>query len=154
MHTTKEPEKTRPQAFIHYGALGPFSDAIGELWFRKSEDGRFLTQTAITADHANNLGVPHGGFLCTLADNSMGACVRHSTGHRYVTVNLSIDFIGRAPNDSLIEVSSTLRKTGKRLCFVECVAAAQGLVIFTAKGIFQRVDVRQHSDQSMDGDDR
>ena len=140
MKTIQDLSEADPHAFQSYGVLGPFSDGIGELRFLHVKDGQFMTRFDITASHTNNLGIPHGGFLCTLADNSMGACLRLSTGHRFVTVHLNIDFIGLARVGTVIEISTTLQKIGGRLCFVECLGTTGGEIVFSAKGLFKRID--------------
>lgn len=44
--------------------------------------------------HANALGIVHGGMLAAFLDSAMGTAVWHALERRAVTLRLSLDYIG------------------------------------------------------------
>jgi len=75
-------------------AIG-FSAANGP-WFEKIEDGRAIRGFRPGPQHANALGIVHGGMLAAFLDSAMGTAVWQTLHRRAVTLRLSIDYLGPA----------------------------------------------------------
>ena len=90
--------------------------------------------------HTNSRGMVHGGLLAALADNAMGlSCgVKIDGGRtRLVTVSLGIDFVGTAKTGQWLTIESDVVKTGKTLCFAQCLAKADGEIVARGNGTFR-----------------
>jgi uncharacterized protein (TIGR00369 family) len=74
------------------GAVG-FAEANGP-WFEKIENGRAIRGFRPGPQHANALGIVHGGMLMAFLDSAMGTAVWHGLQRRSVTLRLSIDYLG------------------------------------------------------------
>ena len=62
-------------------------------WFEKIEDGRVIRGFRPGPQHANGLGIVHGGMLAAFLDSVMGSTVFHVLERRCVTVRLSVDYL-------------------------------------------------------------
>ena len=74
------------------------SDAIGFAaangpWFEKVEGSRLIRAFRPGPQHANALGIVHGGMLAAFLDSAMGSTVSHVLQRRSVTVRLTIDYL-------------------------------------------------------------
>jgi uncharacterized protein (TIGR00369 family) len=63
-------------------------------WFEKIEDGRVIRGFRPGPEHANGLGIVHGGMLAAFLDSAMGTAVFHTLQRRAVTLRLSLDYLG------------------------------------------------------------
>ncbi len=50
--------------------------------------GRTRLRLALQPEHANNLGIAHGGALCTLLDVALGTAARLQAGRPVVTLDM------------------------------------------------------------------
>lgn len=88
-------EAAIPEGFSALAAAVGFAEANGP-WFEKIVDGRAIRGFLPGAQHANALGIVHGGMLAAFLDSAMGTAVWHALGRRSVTLRLSLDFLGPA----------------------------------------------------------
>ena len=72
-------------------AIG-FAAANGP-WFEKVEGSRLIRAFRPGPQHANALGIVHGGMLAAFLDSAMGSTVSHVLQRRAVTVRLTIDYL-------------------------------------------------------------
>ena len=72
-------------------AIG-FAAANGP-WFEKVEGSRLIRAFRPGPQHANSLGIVHGGMLAAFLDSAMGSTVSHVLQRRSVTVRLTIDYL-------------------------------------------------------------
>ena len=70
-----------------------FSAANGP-WFERIEKHRVIRAFKPGPQHANALGIVHGGMLAAFLDSAMGTAVWHALERRAVTLRLSLDYIG------------------------------------------------------------
>ncbi len=56
-----------------------------------------------------------------------------------MTVSLSVDFVGSAEIGQWFSIESDVIKTGKTICFAQCLIKADGVVIARASGTFRVV---------------
>ena len=91
--------------------------------------------------HTNGRGLIHGGLITALADNAMGYSCAQATNWTtsFVTVSLSIDFVGSAEIGQWCSIESDVIKTGKTICFAQSLIKADGVVIARASGTFRVV---------------
>ena len=61
---------------------------------RRSTDGRAIRGFLPGRQHANALGIVHGGMLAAFLDSAMGTAVFHTLNRRAVTLRLSLDYLG------------------------------------------------------------
>ena len=73
-------------------AIG-FAEANGP-WFEKLKDGRAIRGFRPGPQHANALGIVHGGMLAAFLDSAMGTTIWHTLERRAVTLRLTIDYLG------------------------------------------------------------
>ncbi len=108
------------QGFAPFGLHG-FEEFLGRFYSRPSPEGQeFLTQ--VQAHHCNSRGDAHGGFMLALADTFLsGTChLDPQVEVEFVTVDLSHEFLGAAPQGAWVHAQGRLRKHGRSLMFVEC----------------------------------
>jgi uncharacterized protein (TIGR00369 family) len=94
--------------------------AVNGPWFEKVEDGRAIRGFRPGPQHANALGIVHGGMLAAFLDSAMGTSVFHGLGRRAVTLKLSIDYLGPG------RVGDWLQAEGEVIAHDENVAHVRG----------------------------
>src|SRR5437762_7288693 len=73
-------------------AIG-FAAANGP-WFEKMDGRHAIRGFRPGAQHANALGIVHGGMLAAFLDSAMGSAVWHQLERRAVTLRLTLDYLG------------------------------------------------------------
>ena len=84
----------------------------------------------------------HGGLIAALADNAMGLSCGvklDGGGSRLVTVSLAVDYIGTANVGQWLAIETDVIKTGRTLCFAQCLVKADGEAVARANGTFKVV---------------
>jgi acyl-coenzyme A thioesterase PaaI-like protein len=129
-------ESQPPADYQAWKHPSPVIDAIGSLCSHRTAP--LLTGFWVSPEKLNGRGALHGGVIAVIADVSIGhALSRLSTsGHRYVTVNLTCDLLGRASLGDWIDVSVTPSKTRGRLAAGSAAFRNSGRVIATARALF------------------
>ncbi len=94
--------------------------AFNGPWFEKIEGRRAIRGFRPGSQHANALGIVHGGMLAAFLDSAMGGAVWHQLGRRAVTLRLSIDYLGPG------KVGDWLQAEGVVVGHDEHVAQVQG----------------------------
>ena len=84
-----------PAGFRELTEATGFTAANGP-WFEKIEDGRAIRGFLPGPQHANALGIVHGGMLAAFLDSAMGVSVWQTLQRRAVTLTLSLDYLGPA----------------------------------------------------------
>ncbi len=64
-------------------------------------DGCTKLRLTLRPEHANNLGIAHGGIICTLLDVAMGTAARLAAGHSVVTLDMQTRFLNQAGQRTL-----------------------------------------------------
>ncbi|MBB4258398.1 MULTISPECIES: PaaI family thioesterase [unclassified Bradyrhizobium] len=117
---------------------------LTEPWeplYSKNTDKAVIIGLRLARPHTNGRGLIHGGLIAALADNAMGyscALVTNWTTS-FVTVSLSVDFAGSAEIGQWCSIESDVIKTGKTICFAQCLVKADDTVIARASGTFRVV---------------
>ena len=130
-----------PAGFVPNTRPSPVTD-VWEPLYEMTTPMAIVLGLHLRAAHTNRRGLIHGGVIAALADKAMG----HSCGHKIgaalyslVTVSLSLDYIASAKIGQWLTVESDVIKTGKTLCFTQCLVKADGEVIARGNASFRVV---------------
>lgn len=126
----KQDDKTdakQPEGFSIWPTKSEFVRSFATIWYKRS--GKQLTfRIQVQPIHCNSGGIAHGGFLSTLADiwlaNNVGVQLPESA--RFVTSNLSVDFLKPAASGDWLESSIDRVKIGTRLCYASGAILGDG----------------------------
>jgi len=138
-----------PEGFTRNTRPSPVTDAWEPLYERMTPDAVILGLWLRQA-HTNRRGLIHGGVIAALADKAMGhSCGRKMRGlHSLVTVSLSLDYIATAKIGQWLTVESDVIRTGKTLCFTQCLVKADGEVIARGNASFRVVTSKLEEESS------
>ena len=91
--------------------------------------------------HTNSRGLAHGGLITSLADNAMGLSCGHKLGdvrgcsrRRWRSISSARRKVGQ-----WLSVETEVIKTGRTLCFAQCLVKADGVTVARANGSFSVV---------------
>jgi uncharacterized protein (TIGR00369 family) len=124
-----------PPGFRELTELSGFAANNGP-WFEKIENGRSIRGFLPGPQHANTLGIVHGGMLAAFLDSAMGTAVFHTLQRRAVTLTLNLDYLGPG------RVGDWLQAEGEVVGHDEHVAQVRGRLygrrhdVLTAMGSF------------------
>src|ERR1700751_1328480 len=102
-----------PAGFEPHFRKAPFTDPWEPLYSKKTEKA-VIMGLRLAKGHTNARGLIHGGLIASLADNAMGySCAQVTVwSTSYVTVSLSIDYVGSAKTGQWLAVECGGGKTG------------------------------------------
>ena len=114
----------------------PYIDACGPLYGRRDGE-QLVLGLRIERRHCNPGGSCHGGMLATLADMLLvlGAGAQTGAMRYMVTVNLSCDFIGPAPEGAWLEGRLQVLRARRSLVFCQGTLVADGQTVLRLSGI-------------------
>ncbi|MGA0595721.1 PaaI family thioesterase [Enterovirga sp. CN4-39] len=121
-----------------FGAEIPFADhcEIEEIGFA---DGRTRLRMRLGPQHMNNVGIVHGGAICTLLDVSMGTAGRTHAGRPVMTLDMQVAFLAPGRSGVLFGEGSVLR-AGRSILFCEAqVRDEAGELLAKSSGVFKPV---------------
>ena len=129
-----------PDGFEPLSRKSPLTEPWEPIYAKKTERA-VIIGLRLARPHTNGRGLIHGGLITALADNAMGYSCAQATGWTtsFVTVSLSIDFVGSAEIGQWCSIESDVIKTGKTICFAQSLIRADGAVIARASGTFRVV---------------
>lgn len=115
-----------------------FLNLIGPV-YRRIDNGTEWFGLRLEAQHANQGPMAHGGLVASLADIILGrAAIVASTPKRgCLTVNLSIDYLDRAPLGCWLEGMATIERAGRNLSFASCRLLANGKPVATGRAVLK-----------------
>ncbi|TWI66728.1 uncharacterized protein (TIGR00369 family) [Bradyrhizobium huanghuaihaiense] len=133
-----------PAGFEPLFRKSPLTEPWEPLYAKKT-DKAVIIGLRLAKPHTNGRGLIHGGLITALADNAMGYSCAQATGWTtsFVTVSLSVDFVGSAEIGQWCAIESDVIKTGKTICFAQCLIKADDIVIARASGTFRVVPKRE-----------
>jgi uncharacterized protein (TIGR00369 family) len=136
--TQAPPPKPVPGGFEPHDRKSGLTDPWEPLYSRKS-GGTVVLGLRAGPVHANSRGFVHGGLIGALADNAMGLSCARTLGHTggLVTVNLNVDFLGRALEGQWLEFDTVYVKPGRTLCFAQAFVTADGQPCARANAVFR-----------------
>jgi uncharacterized protein (TIGR00369 family) len=118
-----------------FGATIPFADHCGieEIGF---VDGRTRIRLVLGPEHANNLGIAHGGVICTLLDIAMGTVARSTVGRPVITLDMQTAFL--APGRGTLIGEGRILRAGLSTIFCEAeVRNEAGELVAKGSGVFK-----------------
>ena len=124
------------------------SSPLTEPWeplYSKRTDKAVIMGLRLAKPHTNGRGLIHGGLIAALSDNAMGYSCAHVMGNTFslVTIGLAVDFIGSAETGQWLAIETDVIRTGKTICFAQCLAKADDIIIARANGTFRVVPKRE-----------
>ncbi len=137
-----------PDGFEPHYRKSPFTDPWEPLYSQILPD-RVRIGVVLAEAHCNSRGMVHGGFIASMADNSMGlSCgeVMKAEGRAadgLVTINLTTDFMGAAKLGQWLDVDTHYVKIGGSVCFTDCFIRADGDPIARASATFKILKARR-----------
>jgi uncharacterized protein (TIGR00369 family) len=118
-----------------YGAVIPFIDHCG-IEDLEPQGERTYLRLVLGPQHANNLGMAHGGLLCTLIDVAMGTCARRKLGIPVMTLSMQTNFV--APGRGTLVAEGRVLRAGRSIAYCEAtVTGEDGEVVATGSGVFK-----------------
>ena len=121
-----------------FGAEIPFADhcAIEEIG---SVEGRTRLRMTLGPQHMNNIGVVHGGALCTLLDVAMGTAGRTQAGKPVMTLDMQVAFLSPGRSGVLTAEGRVVRG-GRSILFCEAeIRDETGELVAKSSGVFKAV---------------
>ena len=124
-----------------FGAVIPFADHCG-VEPLDIGGGRSRLRLALGPQHGNNLGIAHGGLICTLLDIAMGTAARSKVMHPVMTLDMQVSFL--APGRGTLLAEGRVLRAGRSVVFCEAeVRDEAGELIAKASGLFKPTMVRE-----------
>jgi uncharacterized protein (TIGR00369 family) len=129
-----------PEGFEPHLRKSPLTEPWEPLYAKKTEKA-VIIGLRLARPHTNGRGLIHGGLIAALSDNAMGYSCAQATGGTtsFVTISLSVDFVGSAAIGQWLAVESEVIRTGGTICFAQCLVKADDAVIARASGTFRVV---------------
>lgn len=123
-----------------FGAHIPFVTFCGIEAIAVCE-GRTRLRLALRPEHANNLGIAHGGVICTLLDVALGTAARLRAGRPVVTLDMQTRFL--SPGRGVLSAEGRVTRAGRSLIFCEAeIRDADGELVASATGLLKPVSER------------
>ena len=142
---TRMTEPDLPSGYKLFTRTSPLTTPWAPL-YRKSNTRSVYLGTFLREDHCNSRGLVHGGFIASLADNTMG----YTTGQAMaadgrkisglVTINLAVDYLGRAELGQWMSWEPELLKATRSIAFVMALIKADGVPVARANGTFKIIE--------------
>ena len=115
----------------------------GGIMFRNISESEYEFKSVINENHLNNLGITHGGYICSLIDSGAGtAAYRAANNNPCVTISLDLKFISATKKgDEIIGFAKILKKT-KNMVFLICHLKSKEKIIASASGVWKILNIK------------
>ena len=115
----------------------------GGIMFKNISKTEYEFKSKIKENHLNNIGITHGGFICSLIDAGAGtAAYRSANNIPCVTVSLDVKFITATKlGDEILGFAKVLKKT-KSMIFLICHLQSKNKIIASASGIWKILNLK------------
>lgn len=119
-----------------FGAEIPFADHCGIEEIGVVE-GRTRLRLRSQPFHGNNLGIVHGGVICTLLDIAMGTAARTAIGSPVMTLDMQASFL--SPGRGVLIGEGRVVRAGRSIVFCEAEVReeADGELVAKSSGLFK-----------------
>ena len=128
---------------VNYEALKKLRDDIEcktGFKFVKIENGIAVSELDLEEEHFNPYGIPYGGVLFTMADDTAGVAFL-SAGGNGVTVNGHVDYLRGARNAEKLICTAKVRKAGRRIFYIDAdIVNEKDLDLCRFKFVFINID--------------
>jgi uncharacterized protein (TIGR00369 family) len=142
MTTPKIPQEI-PDGFEPHFRRSPLTEPWEPLYSKRT-DKAVIIGLRLAKPHTNGRGLIHGGLIAALSDNAMGYSCAHVMGNTFslVTIGLAVDFVGSAQTGQWLAIETDVIRTGSTICFAQCLAKADDVIIARANATFRVVPKR------------
>ena len=115
----------------------------GGIMFRNISESEYEFKSVINENHLNNLGITHGGYICSLIDSGAGtAAYRAANNNPCVTISLDLKFISATKKgDEIMGFAKILKKT-KTMVFLICHLKSNEKIIASASGVWKILNIK------------
>ena len=115
----------------------------GGIMFRSISESEYEFKSIINENHLNNLGITHGGYICSLIDSGAGtAAYKAASNNPCVTISLDFKFISATKKgDEIIGFAKILKKT-KNMVFLICHLKSKEKIIASASGVWKILNTK------------
>ncbi|MEQ5786816.1 PaaI family thioesterase [Erythrobacter sp. NFXS35] len=121
----------------------PFESRSGPFFYRREDDGSYVSAFRAEPRHMNGGGFMHGGCLMTFADFALFAIATDElNGDHAVTLNLAGDFLGAVQSGSMVEARGEVTRGGGKTIFVRGMVTGNGKPALSFTGIIRRLTRR------------
>jgi uncharacterized protein (TIGR00369 family) len=118
----------------------PFETRSGPFYYRREDDGSYVSAFRAEPRHMNGGGFMHGGCMMTFADFALFAIATDVLdGDHAVTLNLSGDFLGPISTGALVEARGEVTRGGGKTIFVRGLVTGDGQPALSFTGIIRRL---------------
>ncbi len=133
-----------PDGFEPHFRKSPLTDPWEPLYSKRT-DKAVIFGLRLAKPHTNARGLIHGGLIAALSDNAMGYSCAHLMDNKFslVTIGLAVDFVGSADVGQWLAIETDVIKTGSTICFAQCLAKADDVIIARANGTFRVVPKKE-----------
>lgn len=121
----------------------PFETRSGPFYYRREDDGSYVSAFRAEPRHMNGGGSMHGGCMLTFADFALFAIATDTlAGDHAVTLNLAGDFLGAIAPGALVEARGEVTRGGGKTIFVRGLVTGDGTPALSFTGIIRRLTRR------------
>ena len=128
---------------VNHEALKKLKDDIEcKTGFRfiKIENGIAVSELELEDEHVNPYGIPYGGVLFTMADDTAGIAFL-SAGGNGVTVNGHVDYLRGSRDATKLICTAKVRKAGRRIFYIDAdIINEKELDLCRFKFVFINID--------------
>lgn len=118
----------------------PFETRSGPFYYRREDNGSYVSAFRAEPRHMNGGGFMHGGCMMTFADFALFAIATDVLdGDHAVTLNLSGDFLGPISTGALVEARGEVTRGGGKTIFVRGLITGDGQPALSFTGIIRRL---------------
>ena len=104
--------------------------------FVKIDNGVAVSELELQEYHFNPYGIPYGGVLFTMADDTAGVAFI-SAGGNGVTVNGHVDYLRGSRDAQKLICTAKVRKAGRRIFYIDAdIVNEKGLDLCRFKFVF------------------
>ena len=107
----------------------------------KREGDSIVFGARVGPDQCNPMAICHGGWLSTMADLMLPLTARlmveDLNDRFFLTVSLSLDFLGQAPLGCWLEGRGEVLRRTRRMVFVQGMLTTDGAPVLRASGVFR-----------------
>lgn len=130
-----------PKGYSEYKTIeGKFAAHIGPYFIKHGYPDTIFGM--FVGEKQSNLNeVAHGGFLMAFADSVGGFYAYNCCKKSIVTVNLNSSFIRHVPVGSWLEAKGKVKKSGKRVIFVEIEMFIEKKLVFSSFGTWHIINI-------------
>jgi len=128
-----------PDGFRLLKTNGGFFEFVGPVYARLDE-GTMSLGFRVEKQHANPVGICHGGMLMTVADMQLGfgSLAGLRVWEFYPTINMTSDFVAPAKLGDWVHGEAEVIRATRNLVFASCVLMVGDEPVMRASGVLKR----------------